>query len=254
MSRPFYSEFAWAYDQMIAGPVAVQCEFMQTMWQQRGVLPGSRILDAGCGTGEYAIELVRRGYCVSGCDRSADMIAEAKRKSEGLVLPLEVRDISQLPGAPAFDGILCRGVLNDILEGSDRQAVFVSFARALRQGGALILDVRDWDSTASRKTKEPVFEKTVETEKGRLTFRSVTQLDPTGRRLLVSERHLLQPQNGANTEASYHFVMQCWTKAELDDYLARAGYGTITYFGAYDCRVPIGTTDRIVAVASLCVQ
>ncbi|RIK25208.1 MAG: cyclopropane-fatty-acyl-phospholipid synthase [Chloroflexi bacterium] len=40
---------------------------------------GSRILDVGCGTGRHSVELVRRGYQVTGIDFSAGMLAEAKK-------------------------------------------------------------------------------------------------------------------------------------------------------------------------------
>ncbi len=43
------------------------------------------ILDVGCGTGDYAIELAQRGYTVVGTDRSSAMIDEANRRK--IVLP-----------------------------------------------------------------------------------------------------------------------------------------------------------------------
>jgi len=42
------------------------------------------ILDVGCGTGDYSIELVKRGYIVVGTDRSRPMIDEANRRKVGL--------------------------------------------------------------------------------------------------------------------------------------------------------------------------
>ncbi len=42
------------------------------------------ILDVGCGTGDYSIELAKRGYIVAGTDRSKAMIDEANRRKIGL--------------------------------------------------------------------------------------------------------------------------------------------------------------------------
>ena len=46
-------------------------------------LQPAHILDAGCGTGRIAIELVRRGFDVVGVDLDADMIDAARRKAPG---------------------------------------------------------------------------------------------------------------------------------------------------------------------------
>src|SRR3989344_380330 len=42
------------------------------------------VLDVGCGTGDYSIELTKRGYIVVGTDRSRPMIVEANRRKVGL--------------------------------------------------------------------------------------------------------------------------------------------------------------------------
>jgi len=252
LRRPFYTEFAWAYDLIIEGPISSRCDFMEDVLSQRGVLSGSKILDAGCGTGSYSIELARRGYIVTGLDISTELISEAKKKSGAMPLPLtfEVGDVLKLSSAPKFDGILCRGVLNDMTDDISRQGAFFSFVRALRKGGVLILDVREWNSTALRKAKEPTFEKSVETDRGKLTFRSATQLDDKTRQLIVSERHTVT-RGGVEIVSEYDFIMRCWTREELHNNLAKAGFGSIMYFGGYDCNIPMGSTDRIVAVASL---
>lgn len=252
-SRPFYSGFAWAYDLIIAGPVSSRCDFVESMAAQRGVLPGSRILDAGCGTGSYSVELARRGYAVAGLDSSAELASLAVGKAEEAVAPVtfQVGDILELPSRPSYDGILCRGVLNDIIDGPSRQKAFFSFARALRKGGILILDVREWTSSALRKEREPVFERVVEVDRGTLIFRAVTRLGYETRQLLVAESYISKRDDGVKTVTEYDFVMQCWTRDELHNSLINAGFGSVAYFGDYDPSSPIGSTDRIVAVASL---
>ena len=67
--------------------------------------------------------------------------------------------------------------------------MFGAFAQALRPAGVLILDVREWEASAVRKDREPVFRKSVDTERGKLTFTSITKLDRENRQLLLSERH-----------------------------------------------------------------
>jgi len=247
--RPFYTEYAWAFDLLIDRPVRKECAVIAQWLIERAVLPGAAILDAGCGTGRYAIELARRGYIVDGLDLSPDLIDVATRAIEYSVgsASFRVGDIARLPTS-RYAGILCRGVLNDVIDDADRDAVLAAFEKALRPNGALILDVREWSASAERKTREPLFRKRVSTHRGELTFTSITALDVETHRLLISERHELIEQ-GERRVSEYQFVMRCWERAELDATLARHGFATVSCFGAYDPLVATGETDRLVVVA-----
>jgi SAM-dependent methyltransferase len=250
--RPFYAEYAWAFDLLIDRPVRKECAVIAAWLIDRGVLPGAEILDAGCGTGRYAIELARRGYVVRGVDLSPELVDIATRAigdSTGR-LSFGVGDIAHLPTS-RYAAILCRGVLNDIIDDASRGAVFRAFAEALQSNGVLILDVREWGASLERKTREPLFRKRVSTDRGELTFTSVTALDPENRQLMISERHKLI-EEGAERISDYHFVMRCWAKEELDALLARDGFGKVSCFGAYDVGVAAGATDRLVVVAQRC--
>ncbi|MGH2544698.1 MAG: class I SAM-dependent methyltransferase, partial [Ardenticatenaceae bacterium] len=44
--------------------------------------PGDHVLELGCGTGEDAVWLARRGIRVTATDASAGMIEQARRKAE----------------------------------------------------------------------------------------------------------------------------------------------------------------------------
>jgi SAM-dependent methyltransferase len=251
-SRPFYGEYAWAYEHIMGRPIPQQCACVTDLWATRGVVCGARILDAGCGTGRYSLELARRGYVVTGLDASPPMIEAARRRANRTSLPVSfvVGDILTLPYEPSYDGILCRGVLNDLLEDHGRQEVFCNFARVLRPAGVLILDVREWHGTVHRKRRENVFEATCDTTRGQLTFRSVTDLDHQQRRLLIVEHHTLKT-NDVETSSSYDFIMRCWTLEELHHHLTQAGFTAMEYFGGYDRTIPPGSTDRLVSVACL---
>ena len=250
-SRPFYGEYAWAFDLLIDRPVGQDCAAITTWLSERGVLPGAAILDAGCGTGRYAGELARRGYAVEGVDRSSELIETARQsvRGHGNSVSFRVGDLLALPVA-RYDGILCRGVLNDFVTDDARQSVFAAFARALRPAGVLILDVRDWEATRDRKLREPVFRKSVLTDRGKLTFTSTTELDPERQQLLLSETHTLVNDAGEHS-SDYRFVMRCWTRRELESIFVRVGFGSVAYFGAYDPAVHAGATDRLVVVAQL---
>jgi SAM-dependent methyltransferase len=250
-SRPFYGEYAWAFDLLIDRPVGQECAAITAWLSDRAVLPGATLLDAGCGTGRYARELARRGYVVEGVDQSSELIETASHSihGHGSSVSFRVGDILALSAAQ-YDGVLCRGVLNDFVNDDARVSVFDAFAGALRRQGVLILDVREWEATKDRKQREPVFRKSVTTDRGRLTFTSTTQIDPENQQLLLSETHALVNDAGEHS-SDYRFVMRCWTRTELESVLKRSGFGAVAYFGAYDPAVHAGVTDRLIAVAQL---
>jgi SAM-dependent methyltransferase len=249
--RPFYGEYAWAFDLLIDRPVARECTAIAGWLVELGVAPGARLLDAGCGTGRYAIELGRRGYVVEGVDRSPELIDVAKRSAidQPGSVSFHVGDLLALPDH-RYDAILCRGVLNDFVTDAARLSVFAAFAGVLRRPGVLLLDVREWEATRDRKRREPVFRKSVLTDRGQLTFTSTTDLDPERQQLLLSETHTLVNDGGEHS-SDYRFVMRCWTKSELESVFERSGFGSVAYFGAYDPAAHAGATDRLVAVAQL---
>ena len=247
--RPFYTEYAWAVDLLIDRPVRKECAAIVAWLIERDVLPGALLLDAGCGSGRYSVELARRGYVVHGIDRSRELIEVANSSivtGAGSV-SFAVGDFLAMSGGP-YDVVLCRGVLNDLIDDPERQAAFGRFAHVLRPEGVLILDVREWEASAVRKSREPVFRKRVSTNRGELTFTSTTMLDPDQRRLLISEEHVLIGRGGEQA-TSHQFVMRCWTREELRTTLGHAGFGHAAYFGAYHPAVEAGATDRLVVVA-----
>ncbi|HEU5380868.1 MAG TPA: methyltransferase domain-containing protein [Ktedonobacteraceae bacterium] len=251
-NRPFYTDFAWAYDQIIEEPGQEHYDHIAQIFASAGSAPGSRLLDAGCGAGRYALALARRGYQVIGVDAAPSLLREAQRKAAEaqLAVTFEVGNLLNLTAKPACDGILCRGVLNDLLDDASRQNVFQEFASVLRKSGVLVLDVREWRTTVQRKRREPFWEKQVATERGLLTYQSRTALEEETRTLHITERHQLQ-QGKELITADYAFAMRCWLQEELHALLEQAGFEALHYFGAYNSQIPVGVTDRIVAIARL---
>jgi len=107
-----------------------------------GLAPGMRVLDVGCGQGQMAHFLAREGGPaghVVGVDASAAQLAIAAARcphpERTSWLCGSADDLSDL-GAP-FDLVYCRLLLMHV---SDPVAVLAAMVRALRPGGALVVE------------------------------------------------------------------------------------------------------------------
>lgn len=235
--RPLYHSFAWAYDVVTAAPGGPDAAVVASVFEEHGVESGARVLDAGCGSGRYAAELARAGFAVTGVDRSAELLAVARERAPEV--EFEEGDLRVWTPRAPFDAALCRGVLNDCIGDEDRQAAVDGLGRALRPGGVLLVDVRDWDGSVERYRRASMHEVSAATPEGTFTFTSATALDPEQRVLRVGERIALEEH-----VEGFDFTMRPWTRDELEATLRDAGFDRIEGAPGLGARA-----DRIVVTA-----
>jgi SAM-dependent methyltransferase len=102
-----------------------------------GDVGGKRILDAACGPGLYAAELVRRGAEVVGCDQSPRMVElAASGVPTGEFHVHDLADPLEWLGDASIDLVLLALALEYI---DDRVAALRELQRVLRPSGALVL-------------------------------------------------------------------------------------------------------------------
>ncbi len=105
------------------------------------VLPGMRILDAGCGGGRNVFYLLQAGYEVFGADTSAAAVAELRSLAARLAPALpatnfraEPLEALSFPSAFA-DVVLCSAVLHFAKDDTQFKGMLNGCWRALRPGG-----------------------------------------------------------------------------------------------------------------------
>jgi len=120
-----------------------------------GIEPGSRVLDAGCGSGSYLpflAELVGRSGCVAALDLAPENVAfvEEHAPKWGLPCPVEARvgSVSALPYPDGvFDAVWCANT-TQYFGDEDLPAVMAELRRVVRPGG--LVAVKDVDMNLLR--------------------------------------------------------------------------------------------------------
>lgn len=102
---------------------------------------GSRVLDAGCGTGRVMIRLAELGYDCAGVDLDASMLAVARKQSPELrwiQADLATFDPAEHHVAADFDLVVAAGNIFPLLAAGTESAVISRLAATLRPGGLLV--------------------------------------------------------------------------------------------------------------------
>lgn len=151
-------EYAARFAALAAGGADVHGE---ADYVDRLLAPGSRVVDAGCGTGRVGIELARRGHLVVGIDLDGSMLAQARRAAPQLVwveadlLDVPARRVATLladlddpdpdpdadPGSAPVgaDAVVAVGNVLVYLEEGTEAAVVAHLAGWLAPGGVLVV-------------------------------------------------------------------------------------------------------------------
>lgn len=146
-----------AFDNIAAAYDTVEADNSIFQWMRRRVQltalstfeRGSRILEAGCGTGTDALFFAEHGYRVVALDPSSEMVTVASEKIllAGFSTAVEfhqggaerLEELVKLYGAASFDGIFSNfGALNCL---ADLRQFARGAARLLRSGGAMLLNL-----------------------------------------------------------------------------------------------------------------
>jgi len=109
-----------------------EADFVERLIGDRKV----RLLDAGCGTGRLAIEMVKRGHHAVGVDLDPDMIELAATKAPHI--NWHVADLSEMSLVTKFDVIVMAGNIPLFCAPSSQAAIIKSLADHVDHGGYLI--------------------------------------------------------------------------------------------------------------------
>jgi SAM-dependent methyltransferase len=182
------------------------------------LLPGSRILDVGCGTGRHAVGLAARGFHVTGVDLSRGMLAQARNRAteQGVHVDLVQADATRFVAAKPFDAAicLCEGAL--CLLGPDDDAgrhdltILRNIASSLRSGSPFIVTVLSALRAIRNATEADVEQDRFDTT--RLVITSEVESAGAGKpvRIRSRERFYVPTELAAILEAAGFEVRNIW--------------------------------------------
>ena len=161
-ARETYDAYAAAYDDFNRG-------YMYERWTGRLLakaeeagLRGNRLLDVGCGTGLSFLPMLDRGWQVTACDISPEML-EVARAKVGDRARLLTADMRELPELGEFDLIWAvNDAVNYLLGTEELKAALAGMRRNLAPAGIVLFDLNTVATYRSFFSSEIVVE-----EKGR---------------------------------------------------------------------------------------
>jgi SAM-dependent methyltransferase len=113
----------------------------ELIWRLLAPQPGARILDVPCGEGRITGRLAARGCSVIGID-SNDLFLGAARERWPAVSFLR-RDMRELEYVQEFDALVNWFTSFGYFDTATNDRVLAAFARALKPGGKLLLDLHN---------------------------------------------------------------------------------------------------------------
>jgi ubiquinone/menaquinone biosynthesis C-methylase UbiE len=136
-----FDDHARSYDQWYATPLRKHVDEVEARCAFDLLKPrkGMKVLDAGCGTGNFSLKMSRLGCNVTGIDLSKKMLApaEEKARSEGIRGDFRAMDMNTLESADeTFDAVISRAALKFV---DNSFGAAEEMYRALKRGGNLVI-------------------------------------------------------------------------------------------------------------------
>ena len=231
MSQPFGAVYADSYDLFYQDKdYAEETRQLESIFKTYNATVHS-ILDLGCGTGNHAFPLAQRGYEVVGVDRSADMLAHARRKSVDAEtngrLVFQQGDVRTVDLKQSFDAVLMMfAVLGYQLDNTDVLSALRTARRHLRSDGIFVFDV--WYGPAVLHERPSQRIKVIPGEEGEQILRVTSGELDTNRQVCNVHYHVWKLKEGKLTgEAEENHFMRYFFPLELNLLLECSGFAPI---------------------------
>ncbi len=236
-----YNNFAYVYDKLTLDiDYKRWADYVESIFK-RNNLSASMVLELGCGTGSFGVEMARRGYDMICLDLSSDMLdcAAEKAKKEDLDILFLNQNMCSFELYGTVDAIVCLlDSFNYLTNPSQINKMFKLVKNYLNPGGLFIFDVNTqykfentiadnlfyeindevtyiWENDYNKKTRKARFD---------LTF-------------FVKKDELYERFDETHYEKAYY-------DSEIMDFIKNSGMEFVSCFGELTLRKPSTTSQR----------
>ncbi len=218
-----------------------------TSWEVDGLLnmtslsKGTSILDSCCGVGRHSLEFARRGFNVTGVDRTQAYIDAAieSADTENLSIEFILQDVREFcrpeTYSLAMNMFTSFGFFSSM---EDEKQYIANIHTTLKKGGLFVIDVNGKE-ILSRDFK-PMEEYT---ENG-ITVRGEYKIEND---FSVLNNHWSIYEN--SEQYSFQFSHRIYSAVELKELLLECGFQTVSVFGGFDGRPYDNNAQRLITIA-----
>lgn len=218
-----YSSLAEIYDRLYAEKVDYdqQYRFCNEYLERYDC---DTVLELGCGTGRLTHRL-NDTYTVTGVDASDEMLAIARERTDATLVQADIRDLDM---EQRYDAVVMLGrTFTHMTTDDDVAAALDAIAAHLHDGGVLIMDNFRKDGIAEMTETEEytVDGLRIERENDNHDFDA-----DAGTWTWTATYTITDTDTGEETRVVDEMVLRSFSEAELEQYLAAAGFETLRHF------------------------
>ena len=204
-----------------------------------GVARGA-VLDLCCGPARHSVALARKGFAVTGVDRSPFLLSKARERAAGSSVELVQADMRDFVRPGAFDLALSLFTSFGYFETRDEDlAVLRNVRDSLKKDGVFLIDVMSKEYLASQAC-------TTRWERWDSGEIHVHHYDVFPGWARIRVQWLLVKDEHARR---FEFEHNLYSGQELAALLERAGFADVQLFGSLEGTPYDGTATRLVALA-----
>ena len=208
-----------------------------------GLQSGGAVLDLCCGIGRHSIEFARRGFKVTGVDRTTPYLDQARASAakENFKIEFVRSDMREFSRPSAFDGALNFFTAFGYFENpADDAKVARNLFDSLKSGGRLIVDMMGKEVVAKKFRERDWGAR----EDGTIVLEERRVLD--GWKRLENRWTWIR----GNERRVSTLVLRVYSGAELESLLRTVGFREVGLYGSLAATPYDQNAERLVAVAS----